>query len=121
MSPGTAKTNPIHEADVARACIEAIDSSRAEMSVGGPDVFTRHAVAELALTMAGRNNMPRHIPPWIFRPILPLLRLADPRMHALVEFGIEVSLYDCVAPMYGTQRLGDYLLMGFRNSRTATA
>jgi uncharacterized protein YbjT (DUF2867 family) len=121
IGPGTAKTNPIHEADAARACIDAVASSRTEMVVGGPDVFTRRAVAELALVMAGSNKMPRHIPAWIFRAMLPLLRLADPRMHALFQFGIEVSLNDCIAPGYGRQRLGDYLLAVFRNPKTATA
>ena len=120
IGPGTARTNPIHEADAARACVDAIGSNRTEMTVGGPDVFTRRAVAELALSIAGSSKMPRHVPPWIFRATLPLLRLADPRMHALFEFGIEVSLNDCIAPSFGTQRLGDYLAAAFRNSKSAT-
>ncbi len=121
IGPGTARTNPIHEADAARACIDAIDSDGLEKAVGGPDVFTRRAVAELALSIAGSSKMPRHFPPWIFRAMLPLLRVVDPRMHPLFEFGIEVSLNHCIAPGFGTQHLGDYLAAVFRDSKSATA
>jgi uncharacterized protein YbjT (DUF2867 family) len=41
IGDGSCKTNPIHEADVARTCVEALENNQTEMVVGGPDVFTR--------------------------------------------------------------------------------
>jgi len=113
IGPGAARTNPIHEADVARACLDAIESGQDDMPVGGPEIFTRRQIAELALRIAGRSSSPRHVPAWAFRGMLPALRIANPRVHALFQFGIEVSLNDCIAPAYGVERLGDYLRTAF--------
>ena len=42
IGDGSNEMNPIHGADVARVCGEAITSSARELGAGGPDVFTQH-------------------------------------------------------------------------------
>ena len=109
LGDGSALTNPIHEADAARACVEALNPGTAlNIPVGGPDVYTRREIVELAFRSAGKAPSVRCVPPWAFAPVPPLVRMVNRRIAALIEFGTAVSQADCLAPAYGHQRLKDY-------------
>jgi uncharacterized protein YbjT (DUF2867 family) len=106
---GTARTNPIHEADAARACVEALEpDAPTDIAAGGPVVYTRRQIVELAFNSLGKRPAIRHVPAWAFAPLPPLVRIVNRRMAGLVEFGTEVTQSDCVAPMYGQERLDEY-------------
>lgn len=112
---GSARTNPIHERDAARACVEALSGTQTQLPVGGPETFTRQRLMELAFESLSKRPNVKKAPGWMFRAPLPLLRLAQPRVAALFEFGLAVSGVDVIAPAYGELRLGDYLRAAARS------
>lgn len=105
LGPGTFRTNPIHEADVAACCIEAIDADVRELPCGGPDVLTRREIVELAFDVLGRKPRILSVPPGVMRAAAALARPFNPRIAGLLQFGVEVSLVDVVAPVRGRRTL----------------
>lgn len=108
IGDGRARTNPIHEAEVAPACVEALTNTEKEIAVGGPEVFTRKEITELAFEVLQRSPRLFNISPGVFKALVSPLQLINPRIHALMDFGIAVTQVDCIAPAYGQQRLRDY-------------
>ncbi len=109
FADGKARSNPIHEADLALACVEAIESESPEIEVGGPEIFTRREEVELAFAAVERKTRVLQIPQPLFKAALPLIRLGDHRCGEMLEFLASISRTDLVAPQYGTKLLGDYL------------
>ena len=108
MGDGQRQTNPIHEADVARACVESLALNQTDFPIGGPDVFTRREITELAFEAIDKPARLMNVPPAVFKAMVSPLRLINPRIHALMVFGATVTQVDCVAPAYGHKRLADY-------------
>lgn len=108
IGDGGALTNHVHEADVAAACADALAGDAREIALGGPETFTRREMVEMAFRAVGRAPRIVRVPPAAFRTVAALAGPVNPRIAALLEFGTEVSLVDCVAPARGTHRLEDY-------------
>ena len=109
FADGSARSNPIHEADLAQACVEAIDNESSEIEFGGPEIFTRREEVELAFAAVGRRTRLLRIPGPLLKAVLPLIRLGDRRRGEMLEFLAAISASDVLAPAYGSRRLGDYL------------
>jgi len=105
LGSGEARTNPIHEADLAEVCAAALASPEREIPVGGPRVYTRREIVERAFDAVGRPPRVVRVPFGVFRGVAALARPFNPRVAALLEFGVEVSRTDAVAPAYGTRDL----------------
>lgn len=105
---GDARTNPIHEADVARACVEALEGDAKELSVGGPDVYTRREVAMLAFEALGKRPKLTGIPPGLMRSLIKPMAFFDRRLYDLMDFGVAVSTTDVMAPAYSTRNLEEH-------------
>ena len=56
VGAGGARTNPVHEEDVARECADAVEVGERELSVGGPETYTRREIAELAFAARGASR-----------------------------------------------------------------
>ncbi len=114
---GTVRTNPMHEDDLAALCVAALDGDNAVIPTGGPEVFTRRAIAEMAFEAVGKR--PRFLPAPSAMIALNrfLVRPIDPRLSQLLHFFQRVNTADVVAPKLGTQRLADY----FRTETTPTS
>ena len=108
MGDGQRQTNPIHEADVARACVESLALNQTDFPIGGPDVFTRREITELAFEAIDKPARLMNVPPAVFKAMVSPLKLINPRIHALMVFGATVTQVDCLAPAYGHKRLADY-------------
>jgi uncharacterized protein YbjT (DUF2867 family) len=108
IGSGACRTNPIHEADVAVACVDALSKDALEIAVGGPEIFTRKETVELAFAVLQRPPRLLSISPGLFKLMIAPLRLINRRIYALMDFGIAVTQLDVVAPAYGAQRLRDY-------------
>ena len=106
---GRAKTNPIHEQDVACACLDAAFRLRnEEMSVGGPEIFTRQEIVELAFATLAKKPRIAHAPAITTAIASRCITPFNRRIGELVEFLGYVSVHDCIAPLYGKQRLAEY-------------
>lgn len=111
IGSGEARTNPVHEADVAAVCVEALDrpdAPNAEIAVGGPEVMSRRRIAELAFEVLGTKPRITSIPPWMFHALVAPARIWNRRLHALMVFGAAVSVVDVVAPAVGRRDLRSY-------------
>lgn len=78
IGSGDSRTNPIHESDVAAACVDALGKGDDELIVGGPDVFTRRETVELAFAALNRKPSLMSVPPWTFKLMISPLKLINP-------------------------------------------
>jgi uncharacterized protein YbjT (DUF2867 family) len=109
FADGKAHSNPIHEADLALVCVEAIESRYPEIDVGGPETITRREEIELAFAAVERKVRVLRVPGPLLKAVLPLIRLGDRRRAEMLEFLAAISATDVLAPEQGSRRLGDYL------------
>ena len=108
VGDGTARTNPIHPDDVARAVVASLHEGPRDLAIGGPDVLTRAEVLKTAFDALGKRMRAVHVPPWVFRVQSALLGPVHPRLAELFEFVAAVSTHDGIAPVYGQKRLADW-------------
>jgi uncharacterized protein YbjT (DUF2867 family) len=103
------RSNPVHDADLAVACADALESGAEEVEVGGPEALTRREEVELANEVAGRGRAAKRMPAVVTRGAALLLRPVDPRRAAMLDFLHRVCSIDMVGPAHGERRLADYL------------
>jgi uncharacterized protein YbjT (DUF2867 family) len=108
IGSGEARTNPVHEADLAAVCADALASGAREVAVGGPETFTRAEIVRTAFRALGREPKLTRVPPGLFRGAAAVAKPFNRRLAALLAFGADVSVADCVAPAHGSRRLEDY-------------
>jgi len=108
IGDGKARTNPVHQADVAGKLLECLDSGPDEMSIGGPETFTRREIAELAFAVLRKRPRVLRVPAVAFRLGAKLVGLQNPRLGELLEFVAAVSITDGMAPFVGRMRLEDH-------------
>lgn len=116
IGSGESRTNPIHEADVAKECVRALTCNESVIDAGGPDVLTRRDIQRFAFQALGRAPRITHVPAAPFRGVAAVTRLFHPRLGELLEFGTVASTTDIVAPERGHLRLEDY----FRDAAATT-
>lgn len=103
---GKKKFNPIHGADLAQVCVDAINSNQNEIVVGGPDILTHYEVAEMALLTSGKPINIIHIPHWVRKSILWIMRtFTSSKTYGPIEFFLTLMAEDAIAPRYGSHRL----------------
>lgn len=105
---GNCRTNPVHENDVALACVDALENDSQEVQIGGPEIFTRKETVELAFAALNQQPKLMFIPPSLFKLMIAPLRLVNRRIYALMDFGVAVTQIDVIAPTAGTQKLRSY-------------
>jgi uncharacterized protein YbjT (DUF2867 family) len=105
VGAGTARTNPIHEQDLAVVLADAL-SAEGILDCGGPEVLSRRAIAELAL--GGRPGALAPVPPFVLRAQALAARTVSKRVSDILYFLHHVSVHDAVAPACGERRLADY-------------
>lgn len=106
---GSARSNPIHEIDLAGACVEAIEDKRNEVELGGPDAMTRSEEIEMAFAAVNRKPRLRRVPRPLLKLALPLFGLRDRRRAEMLEFLAAINRTDMLGEPHGQRRLVDYL------------
>ena len=108
--PGTgqAQTNPIHEADIARALVDALEGHAKELDAGGPDVLTHEEIAMMAAEAVGGASVQFTLM-WQAQMRAGLRRFTGRHSFDSVLYRLAEADVDMVAPVVGEQRLGDYL------------
>jgi uncharacterized protein YbjT (DUF2867 family) len=105
---GDNRGNPIHGADLAVACVDAIEGDEIEIDVGGPEVLTYREIAELALQSLGKSARITVVPVWVMRLAVGLTKIFSKHQGGLLAFFTTAMTSDVVAPAVGVHRLKDH-------------
>ena len=97
---GSAKTNPIHESDLAELCVKTLFDRRPRLEVdaGGPEILTRRQIAEL-------SGGGLAVPVGLLRLAGVIHRLFNPRVADLMSFIADILSVDMIAPAHGHRRM----------------
>jgi uncharacterized protein YbjT (DUF2867 family) len=106
---GQNKINPIHGADLAEICVNALKTQDKEMNIGGPETFTFQDIAELAFKVLNKNKKISKLPMWMIRMILPIMRtFTSSKTYGPLEFMMSIMTMDVIGKLYGNERLEDF-------------
>jgi len=106
---GRLKSNPIHGEDLARICVDAIHTQEREIPAGGPQLLSQNEIANIAFSAADRKPKITHIPDWVRRLTLKLVKaLTNSKTYGPVEFFLTVMGIEMIAPKHGKHSLFEY-------------
>jgi uncharacterized protein YbjT (DUF2867 family) len=108
FGPGRNQINPIHGADLAVTCVDAVEGEVQEIDVGGPEVLTHREIAELSLRIAGRASRISSVPLWMMKAGVSLTKLFNRHQGELLAFLTTAMSSDAVAPAVGVHHLEDH-------------
>ena len=108
VGDGYQRQNPIHGADLAKVCVDAVEGSEREVEVGGPEVFTYREMVDLAIEISGTQPVLLPLPFWLADGLVAAVGLFNPDVHDVALFATTLSRIDIVSPKYGTHRLRDF-------------
>ena len=102
---GSNRINPIHGADLAVACVDAIEGSQSEIDVGGPETMTWREVAAAAFRALDKPVKITSVPLWMMAAVIFLTRLFSRHSAELMAFFTTMGSRDVVGPPMGTRTL----------------
>ena len=105
---GRNRTNPIHGADLAVACVDAMEGDSRDIEVGGPRIYSWREIAELALGAVGKPTKITRVPAWLTWAVVRLTRLFNRHQGELLAFFATMGTTDVVAPAVGVHTLEDH-------------
>jgi len=105
---GENRINPMHGADLAKVCVDAVTGTEREVPVGGPVTYSVNEIAKLAFSVLEKKPKITRISPWLAKLAVRLIRPFNKQTSQLVEFFVTAGQSDGVAPATGTQTLGSY-------------
>jgi uncharacterized protein YbjT (DUF2867 family) len=106
---GTYKMNPIHGADLAKVCVNAINADEKTIEVGGPEALTHNEMVELAFNTLNKKVKVSYMPEWVRKMILWFTKtFTSSKTYGPMEFFFTVLAIDMVAPKYGQHTLSDF-------------
>jgi len=105
FGPGSNRINPVHGADLAITCVDAMEGERQEIDVGGPEILTLREIATLALETQGKPIKITSIPLWLTRIVVAVTRFFNRHQGELLAFFATATTTDGVAPRTGTHTL----------------
>ena len=114
---GSNRINPIHGADLADVCVDALEGQEPQLDVGGPEVFTYREIAELAFETLGEPEKITCISKPVISAVVGAMRWLTPvKVYGPVQFMASVMTMDVLGQSRGNRRLAEH----FRDSnRTA--
>ena len=108
IGDGASRINPIHGADLAKVCVDAMTSGPADIPVGGPLTFSYREIAELAFSLLGRPPQIHRVPVWLAKALVSALRPFSKKYHDMAAGIVTISQEDFLAPACGTHSLGSF-------------
>ncbi len=106
---GSNRINPIHGADLAEVCADALESAESQIDVGGPEVFTYRQIAELAFDVLEQHEKITCIPKHLVSAMVGALRWLTPaKVYGPVQFMASVMTMDVIGQPRGQRRLADH-------------
>ena len=111
IGTGENKINPIHGADLAEICVNAVGGDETEIKVGGPEVLTHREIFEIAFKILNKKVKISVFHMWMRNIMLGLARtFTSVKIYGPLEFFVTVLSMDMVAPKYGKHHLKDFFL-----------
>lgn len=111
IGDGDTPFNPIHGADLAEVCVDAIGDPSAigrEIPAGGPGVLTMRQVAEAAFAALGRPPKIRSAPFWALRAAGAVIKPFNVNVASLLLMFTAFAGDDAVTDRYGTHHVEDF-------------
>lgn len=108
FGPGNNRMNPIHGADLAKICVDAMEGKNREIDIGGPEILTYREIAGLALEIQGKPRKISSIPVWIMNLIIGITKLFNRHQGELLAFLTTAGTSEVVAPTTGVHTLKDH-------------
>ncbi|MDP6576558.1 MAG: SDR family oxidoreductase [Dehalococcoidales bacterium] len=105
---GKNRINPIHGADLAKVCVDAITRDDDEISVGGPVIYTGQEIAELAFSTLGKAPRIIRVPLLLAQAAVKLARPFNQQTADLIDFFVTAAQSDDIAPVVGEHTLAGY-------------
>jgi uncharacterized protein YbjT (DUF2867 family) len=106
---GQFRANPIHGADLASVCVDAIEAEDKELEAGGPETLSHEEIARIAFASLGTPPRITRIPDWLRRLTLRSLQsFTRQSFHGPIEFFMTVMAMDMIAPHYGSRTLKEF-------------
>ena len=108
IGSGENRVNPIHGADLAVACVDAMGGDATDIDVGGPQTMTWVEAAALAFEVLDKPARVSHVPRWMMWSVVRLVRLFNRHQGELLAFFTTMATTDVVAPPTGTHTLDEH-------------
>jgi uncharacterized protein YbjT (DUF2867 family) len=108
VGDGSNRMSPIHGADLAAVCVDAIEAEALEVEAGGPEVMTQREAAQLALDVVGKPEKITVIPLWLARGLVKFIGLLSKQFGDLADFIVTAGEIDGVGPPLGKRTLRSY-------------
>ena len=105
---GENRANPIHGADLAVTCVDALDGENQEIDVGGPETMTWREIAELAFMTLKKPAKITPVPAWVMSLIIFLTRPFNRHSAELLAFFTAMATRDVVVQAAGSHTLGEH-------------
>lgn len=106
---GSNRINPIHGADLAEVCADALESTESQIDVGGPEVLTYREIAELAFDVLEKPAKISCLSKKLVSGSVVALRWLTPvKVYGPVEFMASVMTMDLIGQPHGKRRLADH-------------
>jgi uncharacterized protein YbjT (DUF2867 family) len=106
---GQLKSNPIHGADLAKVCVDAVNINDSEIEVGGPETLSQIEIAKIAFEAVNKPLRITYIPDWVRRMVLHASKLLlSSSKFGPIEFFMNVMAIEMIAPEYGENTLKNY-------------
>jgi uncharacterized protein YbjT (DUF2867 family) len=102
---GQNRVNPIHGADLAGVCADAVEDVGQEVNAGGPEIFTWREIAELAFDALNKPVKISSLPIWLGKAAVSATRIVNRHQGELLAFFTTMATCDVVAPAVGTHTL----------------
>ena len=108
IGDGRKRINPIHGADLAKVCVDAISHDDDEISVGGPVIYTGQEIAELAFSTLGKAPRITRVPLLLAQAAVKLVRPFNHQTSDLIDFFVSAAQSNDIAPAMGEHTLAVY-------------
>ena len=106
---GSNRINPIHGADLAEVCADALQSREQRLDVGGPEVFTYREIAELAFDVLAKPKKITCVPKKLIAAAVGAFRWVAPvKTYGPIQFLATVMTMDVVGEARGERHLVDH-------------
>jgi uncharacterized protein YbjT (DUF2867 family) len=110
LGDGDKRSNPIHGADLARVCVDAIEGDDKVIEAGGPETFSYREVGDMAAEVVGKHPFVASLPVWLADGVAAVTGFINRDVQDIAMFASAVSKMDAVAPAHGTHKLRDFFV-----------